>query len=253
MVDMMRNIKLIIEFDGTFYNGWQSQINAKAVQDVIAAAIHKVTGDECKLTGSSRTDAGVHAFGYTANFKTVSPIPGEKFSYALNSVLPDDIVVKGSSDADSEFHSRCSALAKKYRYLIHNNEQPSALLRNRAWHVSKPLDIKAMKEAAGCFVGEYDFSAFKSAGSSIINNVRNITNTDLEVNNGLVKFEITGNGFLYKMVRIIAGTLVEVGVGKISPEDIIGIIESRNRNNAGKTAPPHGLYLVEVFYPGKYK
>lgn len=244
----MRNIRLKIEYDGTRYHGWQSQVNALTIQDVIEKAILKVTGERCQLTGSGRTDRGVHALGQVANFFTASSIPAERFSYALNSVLPGDIVVKQSEQVPLDFHSRYNAKGKKYRYLIYNSEQPSALLRNRAYHISHPLDFDSMKTASQFFVGTHDFVGFMSTGSSVKTTVRTIYDVSLTKNDKLVKFEISGNGFLYNMVRIIIGTLVEVGVGRIVPEDIVKIINSRSRKNAGKTAPAHGLYLMEVYY-----
>jgi tRNA pseudouridine38-40 synthase len=245
---LVRNIKLVIEYDGSNYHGWQSQINASAVQDVIEDAIKRLTGDECAITGSSRTDAGVHAYGQVANFYTGSSIPAEKFSYALNSLLPKDIVVKEALEVSSDFHSRYSAKGKKYRYLIHNSLFPSALLRNRAFHVAHTLDIDEMRKAASCFKGTHDFTSFKAAGSNVKSPVRTITDISLEIQENIIVFEISGDGFLYNMVRIIAGTLVEVGIGKVKHDSIPAIIESYDRKKAGKTAPPQGLYLVEVYY-----
>jgi tRNA pseudouridine38-40 synthase len=244
----MRNIKLIIEYDGAGYHGWQSQANAVAVQDVIEKAIGKLTGEDSRLTGSSRTDAGVHAIGQAANFFTQSGIPPEKFSYALNSVLPDDIVIKKSEEVPHSFNSRRSAKGKKYRYLIYNSEYPSALLRNRAFHVPQCLDFESMQKASSYFTGTYDFSAFKASGSSVASSVRTVTGTSLARKGEIIEFEITGTGFLYNMVRIIVGTLIDVGMGRIPAGNIPGIIKSCNRRKAGITAPAHGLYLVEVYY-----
>lgn len=243
-----RNIKLTIEYDGTNYHGWQSQINAVTVQDTLAEAIRKLTGESCELVGSSRTDMGVHALGHVANFFTSSPIPADRFPYALNSVLPDDIVIKGAEEVSAEFHSRFGARGKKYRYRIYNGEYRSALHRNRAWYVRGALDIAAMQKAAEYFLGEHDFCTFMATGSSVKTTVRTIYAVSLEKKADLIDFEIQGNGFLYNMVRIIAGTLVYVGMGKIAAEDIPGIIGSKTRKRAGKTAPAHGLYLVEVYY-----
>jgi len=244
----MRNIKFTIEYDGTNYHGWQSQINAVAVQDVITDAIKKLTGEDCNLIGAGRTDVGVHALGQVANFVTESRIPAERFSYALNSILPEDIVIKKSEEANPDFHSRYSAKGKKYRYLIYNSIHPSALLRNRVYHVSFNLDFDSMQKASDFFLGMHDFSAFKASGSSVKTSERTITGVHLAKSEDIITFEIEGDGFLYNMVRIIAGTLVEVGAGKIQPEAIPEIIKSRDRNKAGKTAPAHGLYLIEVYY-----
>lgn len=244
----MHNIKLIIEYDGTGYHGWQSQSNAIAIQDIIEKAISKLTGEHSRLTASGRTDAGVHALGQVANFFTQSSIPPERFSYALNSILPDDIVIKKSEEVPHSFNSRYSAKGKKYRYLIYNSEYPSALLRNRAFHVPQRLDFELMEKASSYFTGTHDFSAFKASGSSTASSVRTVAETSLAKKGEIIEFEITGTGFLYNMIRIIAGTLIDVGMGRISVEDIPGIIESCDRRKAGKTAPAHGLYLVEVHY-----
>lgn len=244
----LRNIKLTIEYDGTNYHGWQSQKNAVAVQDVIENAIAKLTGKECNLIGSSRTDEGVHAIGQVANFLTDSRIPADKFSFALNSILPDDIVIKDSREVSLDFHSRYSAKGKKYRYLIYNSRQPSALLKNRAMHVSQELDFEAMARAAEYFKGKHDFTSFRASGSSVKTSERTIWDASFSKNGEIISFEISGDGFLYNMVRIIVGTLVYVGIGKISASDIPSIMEAKDRAMAGKTAPPQGLYLVEVYY-----
>ncbi len=248
IIGEMKNIKLTIEYDGTNYHGWQSQKNSLAVQDVIADSIKKVTGEDCNLTGSSRLDSGAHALGYVANFITGSNIPPEKYSYALNTVLPQDIVVKHSCEVDLKFHSRVSAKGKKYRYIIYNAGYPSALLRNRAYYVSGDLDIKKMKEGMECLKGIHDFKAFMASGSSVKTTTRNITDVSLKKKEHLIYFEITGDGFLYNMVRIIAGTLVDIGLNIIPSGSMDKILKSHDRNKAGKTAPAHALYLVEVYY-----
>lgn len=244
----MRNVKLTIEFDGTNYHGWQTQNNSLAVQDVITEAIYKLTGEKAMVNGSSRTDAGVHALGLCANFHTDSSIPPDRFSYALNSMMPPDIVIIKSEEVSQEFHARFDSRGKKYRYLIYNSEFPSALLRERACHISKLLDISKMQEAANKFLGTHDFSTFMAAGSAVKSTVRTINYVNVEKNDNLVSFEVQGDGFLYNMVRIMAGTLIEVGYGKINAADMDDVILSGNRKRAGKTAPAHGLYLVEVFY-----
>ena len=245
---LTRNIKLTIEYDGTAYHGWQSQKNTVAVQDVISSAICRLTDEKCSLTGSSRTDRGVHAFGQVASFKTESQIPAERIAFALNSMLPEDIVIKKSEEVDMDFHARFCAKGKTYKYLIYNFIFPSALLRYRAYHVSYPLDVEAMKQASQYFLGTHDFFAFSATGSSAKTTVRTINSVSIRGSQPLTSLEISGDGFLYNMVRIIAGTLIEVGSGKIKPTDIAGIIDGRDRKKAGKTAPAHGLYLVEVNY-----
>ncbi len=244
----MRNIKLTIEYDGTAYHGWQSQINAITVQDVLQAAISGLTGEDTSVTGAGRTDNGVHALGQVANFYTTSAIPADKFSFALNSMLPEDITIRKSEEVPESFHSRFSATGKKYIYKIYNSNFPSPLLRDRAFHVSRPLDLERMQAATAGFVGTHDFSAFMSTGSSVKSTVRTVRSIFLDRHGDVIRMKIEGNGFLYNMVRIIAGTLIEVGNGRIAPEDVPGIIEGLDRKKAGKTAPPQGLYLAEVVY-----
>lgn len=244
----MKNVKLTIEYDGTNYHGWQRQSNAKTVQEVIEKAIRGLTGEEVEINGSSRTDQGVHAYGQVANFFTRSSIPHDRFSYALNRMLPEDIVIRNSEEVSMDFHARYSSTGKKYRYLIYNSRFPSAIFRNRAYHVSHDLNVDNMKKAISFFIGTHDFSAFKATGSSVKTSVRTIYDANLTRVDDNIWFEVSGDGFLYNMVRIIAGTLVDVGMGRIKAEDIPGIIESLDRKRAGRTAPPQGLYLVEVYY-----
>lgn len=244
----MRNIKLVLEFDGTFYAGWQKQINGISVQQKITEAIYMVTGEQCKVTGCSRTDAGVHAKRYVCNFLTESTIPADKFKYAINNVLPRDIVVLDSMEAELEFHSRFNAKAKRYVYTICNREIPLAIGRSYMCHFKKSLDVDKMVKASEFFFGTHDFSAFKNTNSNVSSNTRTIHNISIVKENDIIKISVTGDGFLYNMVRIITGTLMDVGIGKIQPRGIKEIIESKDRNKAGKTAPPSGLYLEEVFY-----
>jgi tRNA pseudouridine38-40 synthase len=244
----MRNIKLIIEFDGTNYCGWQIQPNGLAIQEVIENGIEKLVGSHCRLNSSGRTDSGVHAFNLVANFMTDSRIPPDKFSYALNSVLPMDIRIKNSIEVDMDFHSRYNAKGKKYKYVIYNSEFPSALYGNRTCHIKFKLDIDQMNKAAKYFVGTHDFRAFTSTGTDVKSFDRTIHMLDVFKDKEFINIEISGNGFLYNMVRIISGTLIDVGKGIISPYDIKSIIDLKDRRRAGKTMPPQGLYLVEVYY-----
>ncbi len=244
----MKNIKLIIEYDGTNYHGWQAQKNASSVQQTIEDTIRNCTGEQCTLIGAGRTDVGVHALGQVANFATDSTIPGSKFSYVLNSFLPDDIVIKESTEVDRNFHARFSAIGKKYRYLIYNAVQPSALLRNRAFHVNRELDVLKMQYAAKYFLGTHDFSAFCASGASVKTFTRTIEEISILKNHNQIEIKVSGDGFLYNMVRIIAGTLVEVGLRKFDYRYIEDIINSRDRRKAGRTAPSCGLYMVEVYY-----
>ncbi len=245
----MRNIKLTIEYDGKDFNGWQKQPNKLNIQGTIEQAIKLITGEEVDLMASGRTDAGVHAFGQVANFKTNSNIPTEKIAIALNSNLKKSIRIISAEEVDERFHSRLTCKKKTYRYIINNSEFSSAIYRNLEAHIPQKLDIEKMKEAVKYFEGEHDFKAFKASGTSSKSSVRTIYKAEvIQMPNNRIYIELTGNGFLYNMVRIIAGTLVDVGIGKIKPEDIRNIIESKDRALAGKTLQPNGLYLVSVYY-----
>jgi len=244
----MRNIKLLIEYDGTRYSGWQKQPNAMTIQENIEKAIKKITSEECTLIGSGRTDRGVHARGQVANFHTNSKIPSDRFKDALNSVLEDDISIRASEEVDDSFHSRYDAKGKEYRYLIYNNRIRSPIHRNYSYHVPYKLDIELMNKASKAFIGEHDFLGFMSSGSNVKSTVRTIYNISLKKNDDLIEIKVAGNGFLYNMVRIVAGTLVEIGNSRIDLNEVDDIITSKDRNKAGHTAPPHGLYLEKVFY-----
>ena len=244
----MKNIKLIIEYDGTNYYGWQKQPDGNTVQQKIEKAISEVTGETIDLIGCSRTDSGVHATGYVANFYTNSTIPGEKFYIVINQKLPKDIVVIKSEEVDKEFHARFSSKGKTYCYSILNQPIRSPLDSRYYHHIYKPLNIELMIEGSKYMIGEKDFKAFQNNGSEVNSTVRTIKDIKIEKDENYIKIYVTGDGFLYNMVRIISGTLVEVGIGKLQPEDIQNIIESKKRENAGKTLPPQGLYLVSVEY-----
>ncbi|KPU26792.1 pseudouridine synthase [Caloranaerobacter sp. TR13] len=244
----MRNIKLVIEYDGTNYFGWQKQPELKTIQEEIEKAIKKITKEEVKLIGSGRTDKGVHARGQVANFHTNSKIPADKFKFALNSVLPIDISIKESIEVDESFHARYSAKGKEYRYLVLSSKTRSPLMRDYSYHIPYTLDLSKIKEAAKLFIGTYDFRAFMSSRSCMEDTVRTIYDLEIVEKEDLIEFKVTGNGFLYNMVRIIVGTLIEIGYGKKKIEDIPKIIASKDRNKAGHTAQPQGLYLERVFY-----
>ena len=244
----MRNIKLIIEYDGKSFNGWQKQPNKLNIQGEIEKAISEITGEEIDLIASGRTDAGVHSLGQTANFKTNSQIPIEKFAIAINSKLKRSIVIKSAEEVDERFHSRYSVKSKTYRYTINNSAMGTALYRDMEYHVPMKLDIESMKSAAKFFEGEHDFKGFKASGTSSKSSVRTIYKAEVIQNEEKIYIELTGNGFLYNMVRIISGTLVDVGLGKIEANEIPLIIESKDRKRAGKTLPAHGLCLMKVIY-----
>ena len=244
----MRNIKLTIEYDGKDFNGWQKQPDKLNIQGTIEKAIERVTGEIVELTASGRTDAGVHSLGQVANFKTNTNIPIEKIPVAINSQLKKSIVIKKAEEVDEKFHSRLSCKRKTYRYIINNSPEGSAIYRNLETHIPYKLNVEKMKEAIKYFIGEHDFKAFKASGTSSKSSVRTIYDAKVYEDKERIFIELTGNGFLYNMVRIIAGTLVDVGSGKIMPEDIVNIINSKKRENAGKTLPPQGLYLLNVDY-----
>ncbi|HIT71639.1 MAG TPA: tRNA pseudouridine(38-40) synthase TruA [Candidatus Scatovivens faecipullorum] len=244
----MRNIKLIIEYDGKGFNGWQKQPNKLNIQGEIERAIEEITGESIDLIASGRTDAGVHSLGQTANFKTESKIPIEKIPIAINSKLKQSIIIKSAEEVDERFHSRYNVKSKKYRYTINNSKYGSAIYRNVEYHFPIKLNIENMQKAAKYFEGEHDFKAFKASGTSSKSSVRKIYKAEVIKNEDRIYIELTGNGFLYNMVRIISGTLLDVGSGKIAPEEIKNIIETKDRKLAGKTLPPQGLCLVEVNY-----
>ena len=244
----MRNIKLTIEYDGKEFNGWQKQPNKLNIQGTIEKAIQELTGEEVELNASGRTDAGVHALNQVANFKTNSNIPIEKIAIALNSKLKKSILIKSAEEVDERFHSRLTCKRKTYRYVINNSKYGTAIYRNMEFHIPQKLDIAKMKEAVKYFEGEHDFKAFKASGTSSKSSIRKIYKAEVIQNEDRIYIELTGNGFLYNMVRIIAGTLVDVGLGNIAPEEITNIINEGKRQNAGKTLPAHGLFLVSVEY-----
>lgn len=244
----MRNIKLIIEYDGKSFNGWQKQPNKLNIQGEIERAIEEITREKIDLIASGRTDAGVHSLGQTANFKTESKIPIEKIPIAINSKLKQSIIIKSAEEVDERFHSRYNVKSKKYRYTINNSKYGSAIYRNMEYHFPMELDLEKMQKAAKYFEGEHDFKAFKASGTSSKSSVRKIYKADVLKDGDRIYIELTGNGFLYNMVRIISGTLLDVGIGKIKPEEIKDIINAKERQKAGKTLPPQGLCLVEVNY-----
>ena len=245
----MRNIKLTIEYDGKKFNGWQRQPDKLNIQGTIEKAIETVTKEPVELNASGRTDAGVHALGQVANFKTNSQIPIEKIPIAINTNLKRSIRIIKAEEVDERFHSRLSCKKKTYRYIINNSQNGTAIYRNLETHIPMKLNIEKMQEAVKYFEGEHDFKAFKASGTSNKNSIRTIYKAEvIQMPNEKIYVELTGNGFLYNMVRIIVGTLVDVGVGKLKPEEITNIINSKKRELAGKTLPPQGLYLVNVEY-----
>lgn len=248
MEELIRNVKLIVEYDGNNYAGWQRQNNAVGIQQIIEEAIKSLTGESVNVIGSSRTDSGVHARGFVCNFKTGSNIPAGNFRDALNNKLPEDVVIHESQEMPLDFHSRFDAKGKRYAYTILNSKQRVAIGRHYSYQCRQELDEKLMQSAAKYFLGTHDFSAFRTMGSSVKTSVRTITELTVERRDKYITVSVSADGFLYNMVRIITGTLIDAGRGRISPEDIPGIIESKDRNRAGRCIPGKGLCLEEVFY-----
>ncbi len=246
---MRKNFKLIIEYDGSSYHGWQRQKNIKTIQGEIEKAIMTITGKKIALTGSGRTDAGVHAFGQVANFYCDTEISPEVFQRGLNSLMPKDIIIKECNTVNEKFHARYDAKAKTYQYRILNRTTPSAICRQYAWFIKKKLDLDAMQSAILHIIGINDFKAFEGAGSPRSSTKRRVINADLQQKKKkYLIFEIEADGFLRFMVRNIVGTLLDVGLCKITPDDFKKILLSKDRNLAGATAPPHGLFLMNVKY-----
>lgn len=241
-------ILIRVSYDGTAYSGWQIQPNATTVEGTLQQSVCSLFGADIELIGASRTDAGVHALGNVAVFDVDTRIPAPKIAYALNARLPDDIRVWQSIQVDDGWHPRHNDCVKTYEYSIYNDtfENPKKRLYSHFYYGN--LDVDMMREAADYFIGEHDFSAFCSAGSQVADKVRTIYSLDVIQDGREIVLRVKGNGFLYNMVRIIAGTLIKAGTGDIRPQDIPGIIESRDRQLAGPTAPARGLTLVEIDY-----
>lgn len=241
-------VLLTVSYDGTNYAGWQRQQNALAVQQVLEEALSALTGETVTVTGSSRTDAGVHALGQMVHFDTASRIPADKYPFALNTCLPADIRVLAGRTVSPCFHARFDAKGKKYVYRIHNARHASALQRNLCAHVPQPLDLGRMQTALPALLGTHDFAAFQAAGGTAKTTVRTIYDALLEKNGEDITLTIRGNAFLYNMVRIIAGTLMEIGMGRLETDAFARAIETGDRLKLGITAPAAGLELSEVYY-----
>ena len=245
----MRNFKLTIEYDGSRYCGWQRQNNDPTIQGEIEQALMKMIGRKISLIGSGRTDAGVHAYGQVANFKCDTKLNAEDFLGGLNSLMPDDVIVTSCEEVDETFHARYNVQSKTYVYRILNRSRPAAICRQYAWHIRKKLNLESMRAAITHLVGCYDFKAFEGAGSPRSHTHRCVIKANLfEKKNGYLVFEIEADGLLRFMVRNIVGTLLEVGLGKITPADFKRILDSKDRSQAGATAPARGLFLKEVNY-----
>jgi tRNA pseudouridine38-40 synthase len=248
----MRNLKLVLSYDGTEFSGWQIQPGAATIQGALALAIGRVTGENILPQGSGRTDAGVHALGQVASFGTQSPIPPENLVIALNDILPGAIRVLEASELPGEFHARKSARAKTYRYRMYRGAICSPFIARYVWHYPYPLDEDQMQEVAGMIVGEQDFTSFAAVdperGREEISNVRQIFNSSWERQSDEFVYTVRGNGFLHHMVRNLVGTFVLAGKGALRASDLTRILEARLRSAAGATAPASGLCLVNVEY-----
>ncbi|WMM25601.1 tRNA pseudouridine(38-40) synthase TruA [Tissierella sp. MB52-C2] len=244
----MKNIKLTIEYEGTNYSGWQKQDNVITIQQKLEDALETLTKEKIKLIGSGRTDGRVHALGQVANFLTNATIPGGKYKYALKFLLPEDITIVESKEVDIEFHSRFDANKKIYKYIVYNGELPRALYRNFSYYVPYNIDIDKMICASEYLIGTHDFASFMATDSNVKSTIRTIYNISIEKEEELIIFRVEGNSFLRNMVRIIVGTLLDIGFGRLNVEDLSKIILGRNRELAGPTAPAQGLFLEKVFY-----
>lgn len=244
----MPNYKVNVEYEGTNYSGWQKQKGDITVQEVIENCLAKLLKEKVYIFGSGRTDAGVHAINQYFHFRTKKVLPVEAYLFGLNTLLPYDIRVKNVEIVSDDFHACFSAKKKSYMYVILNRKSPSALMRNFCWHVKYPLDVDLMNQASKMIVGTLDFSAFRASMCSRKTTVRTVYEAYWFQEGEKISFFITANGFLHNMVRILVGTFVDVGRKKITLDDFKKIVESKDRKLAGKTAPPQGLYLYDVFY-----
>ena len=246
------NWLLLLWYDGTGYSGWQVQPNQQTIEAELENAIFQLTGETIKVFGAGRTDAGVHALNQTANFISETSFTPQKWRIALNGLLPKDIIVKAVVEMPTGFHARHSSISKKYRYLLFNQPYASPFAKKASWWIRPALDVQAMQHATSFFIGEHNFSAFRSSkcdSPSVVKNLKNLTIREEKTYFSTISIEVEANSFLQYMVRIIVGTLVDVGLGKKSPTVIPQILDSQDRKNAGPTAPPYGLYVLEVCYP----
>lgn len=250
----MKNILLVVEYEGTNFSGWQKQIGERTVEEELKKSLDKATGEDIKIIASGRTDRHVHAKGQVVNFKTQKNIPGENYKKLMDFLLPNDISISNSYEVDLSFHSRFDAIKRKYKYLIYRRELPNALVRNWAYHFPYRLKVSDMKEASKALIGTHNFKAFKASGENDdkINMIRTIYDIDIIENGDFLEVIIEGNSFLHNMVRIIVGTLVYIGTGKIEKKEIENILKSKNRKLAGITVGAQGLYLERVYYNKNY-
>ena len=244
----MRNIALILMYNGAAYHGWQVQKTEISVAQTLERGLSMVCGEPVKVTGCGRTDAGVHAEHYVANFHTDSRIPVERLPFAANTHIPEDIVVKAAYEVAEDFNAIGSCIKKEYTYRIYNSRLGNAFYVNRAWFYPKHLDEDVMQWAADCFVGTHDFSAVRAVGTDVRSPIRTVYYFDISRTGDLIECRVCANGFLYNMVRAMVGTCVYAAEGKFAPEEVSAILESKNRTAAGPTVPPGGLYMTKLWY-----
>lgn len=244
----MKRIKITVAYDGTNYCGWQIQPNGITIEEVLNKALSKLTGEEIKIIGASRTDSGVHALGNVAVFDSNTSIPPKRIAYALNQRLPEDIVITKSEEVPMDWHPRYCDCEKTYEYHILNAKIPDPTRRLDRYFVSYDLDLEKMRQAAEYLKGEHDFASFCNVRTNVEDTVRTIYSLDVIQEKDEITIRVRGNGFLYNMIRIIVGTLIRVGRGFYTPEQVKDILEAKDRQEAGVTAPPHGLMLVEIKY-----
>jgi tRNA pseudouridine38-40 synthase len=244
----VRNIKLTIEYDGTGYVGWQRQPSGPTIQETLETSLGTITGEKIKLLGSGRTDSGVHALGQVASFRTETSLSPSELQKGLNSILPKDIVIAAAEEAEPAFHAQLSAKSKTYIYKILNRPFPSAILRDRAWFVPHPLNARLMDEAASALIGEHDFRAFAQSEAAVKSTVRTVLGAGITKRKDMMELSIEADGFMKRMVRLIVGTLVQVGKEKITPQQFRAILESGEKTKFVHAAPARGLYLKEVKY-----
>lgn len=249
----MKRVKMVVAYDGTNYCGWQVQPNGITIEEVLNRSLSNLLGEKIEVMGASRTDSGVHSLGNVAVFDTNTRMPADKIAFALNQRLPEDIVVQGSCEVPSDWHPRYQESTKTYEYRILNRtfRMPTRRLDTYFYHY--PLDVEQMSEAASYLVGTHDFASFCAANAQVKSTVRTIYSCTAQKENDIITIRVTGNGFLYNMVRIIAGTLIEVGAGKRRPEEIKDILAAENRDAAGPTAPAQGLTMMGIEYEEKLK
>ena len=244
----MKRVRLIVAYDGTNYRGWQVQPNGITIEEVLNKHLSALLGEEIVVTGASRTDSGVHSMGNVAIFDTNTRMPAEKISFALNQSLPEDIVVQESKEVPSDWHPRYQVSRKTYEYRILNRTFRQPMRRLDTYFYHYPLDVEKMQKAASYLIGEHDFKSFCAVGAQVKTTVRTIYACDVIKENDIITIRVTGNGFLYNMVRIIAGTLIRVGGGDMEPERMPEILDALDRNAAGPTAPAHGLTMIGIEY-----